>query len=119
VAVAIGVLLGALGAAQAAEPVYRDVGPGDRVVLPADEGAHPEFRTEWWYVTGWLNPKDSPPLGFQVTFFRTRPGVDPANPSAFAAHDLVIGHAALSDPRRGRSLHAERIARAGFGLAGT
>ena len=24
------------------------------IELPRDHGAHPEFRTEWWYVTGWL-----------------------------------------------------------------
>ena len=85
--------------------------------FPADEGAHPASQTEWWYVTGWLTPPDGAPLGFQVTFFRTLPGVDAANPSAFAARELVIGHAALSDPKRPRALHAERIARAGFGLA--
>jgi predicted secreted hydrolase len=45
--------------------------------------------------------------------------VDPANPSAFAAHQLVIGHAAIADPARGALLLDERIARAGFGLAET
>ncbi len=87
------------------------------LTLPFDEGAHPASLTEWWYVTGWLKTSDGAPLGFQVTFFRTRPGVDDANPSAFAAHELVIAHAALSDPARPRALHAEKIARVGFGLA--
>lgn len=31
---------------------------------------------------------------------------------------MIFAHAALSDPRIGRILHAERAARAGFGLAG-
>ncbi len=107
------------GAARAGEaPSFADVHPGTALGFPADEGAHPEFRTEWWYVTGWLKRPNGAPLGFQVTFFRTRPGTDDQNPSAFAAHELVIAHAALSDPMRGRSLHGERIARAGFGLAG-
>ena len=29
--------------------------PGVPIALPRDFGAHPEFRTEWWYVTGRLD----------------------------------------------------------------
>jgi len=83
--------------------------------FPEDFGAHPDFRTEWWYLTGWLG-EATRPLGFQVTFFRVRTDVDQDNPSAFAARQLVIAHAALSDPARGRLLLDERIARTGFGL---
>jgi predicted secreted hydrolase len=85
--------------------------------FPSDFGAHPDFRTEWWYVTGWLRTPDGKPLGFQVTFFRSRTAADPSNPSAFAPKQLVIGHAALSDPAVGHLLHDERSAREGFGLA--
>jgi predicted secreted hydrolase len=56
-------------------------------------------------------------MGFQVTFFRSRPPTDPANPSAFAAKQILFAHAALSDPKLGRLLHDQRIARSGFGLA--
>ena len=87
------------------------------LVFPQDFGAHPDFRTEWWYLTGWLGDKMQP-LGFQLTFFRTRTDVDPANPSVFAAHQLVIAHAAIADPARGSLMVDERIARAGFDLAG-
>jgi predicted secreted hydrolase len=83
--------------------------------FPEDFGSHPDFRTEWWYLTGWLG-EASRPLGFQVTFFRVRTDVDPDNPSAFAARQLVIAHAALSDPARGKLLLDERIARTGFGI---
>ncbi len=86
------------------------------LVFPRDFGAHAEFRTEWWYLTGWLGDM-AKPLGFQLTFFRTRTDVDPANPSAFAAHQLVIAHAAIADPARGSLLLDERVARSGFGLA--
>jgi hypothetical protein len=41
------------------------------------------------------------PLGFQVTFFRSRTEHDPANPSAFAPHQLIIGHAACPTPASG------------------
>jgi predicted secreted hydrolase len=103
--------------AQGAPPAFAPVKPGQALVFPRDFGAHPEFRTEWWYVTGWLNTASGKPLGFQVTFFRSRTEHDPANPSAFAPHQLVIGHAALSDPEVGRLVHDQRSSRAGFDLA--
>ncbi|MFZ4687696.1 MAG: lipocalin-like domain-containing protein [Polymorphobacter sp.] len=100
-----------------AAPEYAVVTPATPVTLPRDHGAHPDFRTEWWYVTGWLKTPQGKDLGFQVTFFRTRPPVDQRNPSAFAAKQVIFAHAALSDPATGRLLHDQRIARAGFGLA--
>lgn len=103
--------------ARAAPPVYDPVLPGRMLQFPRDFGAHPGHRTEWWYVTGWLQTPEGKPLGFQVTFFRSRTGHDPANPSAFAPKQLIIGHAALSDPALGRLVHDQRSAREGFGLA--
>ena len=103
--------------ARAPEPSYPVVRPGVALGFPADHGAHPRFRTEWWYVTGWLGTADGERLGFQVTFFRSAPAVDPRNPSAFAPRQILFAHAALSDPRLGRLLHDQRAARAGFGLA--
>jgi predicted secreted hydrolase len=90
--------------------------------FPADFGAHPEQRTEWWYATGWLVPagapaQASPTHGFQITFFRTRTAVPPDHPSAFAATQLVFAHAAATDLAAGRLRHDQRIARQGFGLA--
>jgi predicted secreted hydrolase len=102
--------------ASTAAPAYAPVLPGQPLAFPADHGAHPQYRTEWWYITGWLDTPDGP-QGFQVTFFRTRPDVDQRNPSAFAARQVLFAHAALSDPKVGRLLHGERIARQGFGLA--
>lgn len=106
-------------AAPAATPPapYPVVRPGISLRFPADHGAHPTFRTEWWYVTGWLRTEDGKDLGFQVTFFRTRPPVDPRNPSRFAARQALFAHAALSDPITGKLLHGEQAAREGFGLA--
>jgi predicted secreted hydrolase len=81
--------------------------------FPRDHGAHPDFRTEWWYVTGWLDG----PVGFQVTFFRARPDIAEENPSAFSPRQILLAHAAIADPRHGRLVHEERAARAGFSLA--
>lgn len=110
-------LLLACQCAFAAKPDFAPVTPGRPMQFPFDYGAHPAFRTEWWYVTGWLKTAAGKPLGFQVTFFRSRTEHDTANPSAFAPHQLVIGHAALSDPAVGHLVHDQRSAREGFGLA--
>ena len=104
----------------AAPPVFSTVTPlppGQSLVFPRDFGAHPGFKTEWWYATGWLTTSGGRKLGYQVTFFRSAGATNVDNPSRFAARQLIIGHAALSDPARGKLLHDERSAREGFGLA--
>ncbi|MBI2307596.1 MAG: carotenoid 1,2-hydratase [Rhodocyclales bacterium] len=106
------------GEARAAAVEFAAVLPGRRLVFPRDHGAHPDFRHEWWYATGWLTLPDGSPLGFQSTFFRVRSGVGEGNPSAFAPRQLLLAHAALADPRLGRLRHDQRVARAGFGRAG-
>jgi predicted secreted hydrolase len=90
---------------RAAKVTYPQVKPGYRLQFPRDHGSHPEYRVEWWYVTGWLDQ----PYGFQVTFFRARPEETSANPSSFNPRQILFAHAALSDPKR--------AARAGFSLA--
>jgi predicted secreted hydrolase len=119
-------LAGLCAAPAAATPVtyhlspitpFAKVVPGYRMQFPRDEGSHPDFRIEWWYITGWLEDAGKP-LGFQITFFRVRPELKHDNPSSFAPRQIMIAHAALSDPGRGSLLHAQRAARAGFGLAG-
>jgi predicted secreted hydrolase len=104
------------GMLNAAQP-YPDVIPGYALVFPRDFGSHPDFRTEWWYVTGWLKPAQGAPLGFQITFFRTRPVQQQDNPSSFAARQLLIAHAAISEPARGRLRQDQRLRRAGMTLA--
>jgi predicted secreted hydrolase len=111
------ILLMFLSQACQVAPAFAPVTPGRALVFPGDYGAHPGFKTEWWYVTGWLKGADGKPLGFQVTFFRSATGYGRDNPSAFAPRQLIIGHAALSDPARGKLAHDQRAAREGFGLA--
>jgi predicted secreted hydrolase len=85
--------------------------------FPRDEGAHPDYRLEWWYVTGWVKDEQGVARGFQVTFFRVRTGIAEDNPSRFAPKQVLFAHAAIADPVHGRLRHAERSARTGFGLA--
>lgn len=105
-----GLMPGAAGRVLAAQPFFPTVVPRP-LIFPRDHGAHPDFRTEWWYVTGWLESPTSDPLGFQITFFRFRTRHDPANPSRFAPHQLLFAHAALAQPRVGRLVHDQRAAR--------
>lgn len=97
---------------------FAPVVPGYTLRFPRDEGSHPDFRIEWWYVTGWLDTPDGKPLGFQITFFRTALELKSDNPSAFSPRHILVAHAALSDPERGRLQHDQRVARAGLTLAG-
>ena len=107
---------GADDAATSASIAYPAVVPDRKLVFPRDHGAHPDYRTEWWYVTGWIE-HDGIERGFQITFFRSRPGVQEDNESGFAPKQLLFAHAAIADARRGRLLHDQRAAREGFGLA--
>lgn len=112
-------LLAALLLLSAAPPPhFATVRPPVTLAFPRDHGAHPAYRTEWWYVTGWLDGPGATRRGFQITFFRTATGRGGDNPSRFAPRQILFAHAALSDPAVGHLLHGERIARAGFGLAG-
>lgn len=107
--------------ARASTARYADVVRGVTPSFPRDHGAHDAYRTEWWYVTGWLRRTEGPyrgePAGVQITFFRSRTGHDAANPSRFAPVQLLFAHAALALPERGSLLHAQRAAREGLGLA--
>ena len=114
--IALLAMLAAVPAFSAA-PQFSVVTPERPIVFPADFGAHPDFRTEWWYATGWLTTPDGKPLGFQLTFFRSGTDHDQANPSRFAPKQLIIAHAALSDPAAGKLQHDQRVAREGFGLS--
>lgn len=96
---------------------FARVVPGNAVHFPRDHGSHPDFRIEWWYVTGWVRAQDGAELGIQVTFFRHRPRIAETNPSRFAPRQLLFAHAAIADARHGRLRHDQRAARAGFGLA--
>lgn len=96
---------------------YPQVRPGVPLVFPRDHGAHPDFRTEWWYITGQVRDARGRAFGIQITFFRNRPGLQEESPSGFAPKQLLFAHAAIADPTHGKLRHDQRAARAGLGLA--
>ncbi len=105
--------------------------------FPADHAPHPDFRTEWWYVTGNVATADGRAFGYQLTLFRNAlappsadalaPGTAAAGsaaatpstpPSAWATRQAWMGHLAVTDVAAGRHVAEERFDRGALGLAG-
>lgn len=88
-------------------------------VFPRDHGPHPEYRTEWWYVTGNMATPAAREFGFQLTLFRfaLAPG-GAARASRWATHQVYMAHFALTDVDAGRFHSAERFSRGALELAG-
>jgi predicted secreted hydrolase len=86
--------------------------------FPADHGPHPEFRSEWWYLTGHLQA-GSRRFGYQLTIFRQAlaPQAVP-RASAWASRQVYMGHLAITDVEGRRFVAFERMAREGLGLGG-
>lgn len=99
--------------AQAVEP--RDFS------FPKDHGPHPDFRNEWWYITGNLDGENDERFGFELTIFRFSltplQDHDP-NASAWKTNQVYIGHFAITDVGNANFHVAQRYARGSLGLAG-
>jgi predicted secreted hydrolase len=109
-------LLAALAAARSGTLLAAEA-PAPTLRFPRDFGAHPESRSEWWYITGALDAGEQKTWGFQITFFRVPTSLRGADASRFAARQLLFAHAAVSDLAQRKLRHDQRIARAGFGIA--
>lgn len=95
---------------------YQQASRSYTISLPRDHGPHPDFKTEWWYFTGWFSSKAlKEPLGIQITFFRSAPNAPLDNPSRFNPSQLSFAHAAVALPSHGKLKHAQIIRRAGSG----
>ncbi len=87
--------------------------------FPADHGAHPGFRNEWWYFTGNLQTDRGRRFGFQLVFFRNALAPGKADgQSPWRTHQTWMAHFALTDPGAGRFHAFERLSRGAAGLAG-
>ena len=91
------------------------------LTFPADFGAHPDFRTEWWYYTGNLRTSEGRHFGFELTIFRVGllpPTVELPHDSNWSSRDIYFAHFALSDIASEQFYAFQRYARPGPGLAG-
>ena len=109
-------------------------------IFPADHGAHPDFRTEWWYYTGNVQTDEGRRFGYQLTIFRTAltpPMHGPAEPvyasrvsptagdpqhadssRSWSTNQVYMAHLALTDVESGEHHAHERFSRGAAGLAG-
>ncbi|MES2969391.1 MAG: lipocalin-like domain-containing protein [Pseudomonadota bacterium] len=88
--------------------------PGRHFDFPADHGAHPEYRIEWWYLTATLTGPDGSDYGAQWTLFRT--ALAPGGGTGWSDPNLWMGHAAVTSADSHR--FAQRLGRGGVGQAG-
>jgi predicted secreted hydrolase len=103
--------------APTAEPWQRAIGPWSWS-FPRDHGAHPKFKTEWWYFTGNLQDGRKRPFGYQLTIFRQGVQFIPAQPtSRWAVRDFYFGHFTISDLSAGKFHVAEKVSRGALGEA--
>jgi len=94
--------------------------------FPRDHGAHPRFRSEWWYLTCPLRDDGGAEYGLQFTVFRQgllpmetpeRPeGNDPA--ALWRTGQIYMAHAAVTDVERQEHTEATRLSRGHPELAG-
>ena len=89
--------------------------PGTPLVFPRDFGAHPGFRTEWWYLTANLQDEAGTAYGVQWTLFR-QAGAPGDERQGWANQTVWMGHAAVTTATE--HLFAETFARGGVEQAG-
>ncbi|HVA38870.1 MAG TPA: lipocalin-like domain-containing protein [Candidatus Dormibacteraeota bacterium] len=102
---------------------WRSAGAPYRFVFPRDDGSHPAYRTEWWYLTGHLVADDGHRYGFELTIFRL--GLEPGAPtpapgeSRWRNGEIFPAHFALTDVTDRRFTFTEQVVRPALGQAGS
>jgi predicted secreted hydrolase len=111
---------GDTGLSAPAEEGFRRANQPAPMGFPADHGPHPDFRDEWWYLTGNLDGPAARRYGFQITFFRHGIVDHPVErPSHWAGRNVYMAHFTLTDVAGQGFRSFERRARGGeIGLAG-
>ena len=88
--------------------------------FPEDHGPHPDFRNEWWYVTGNLDGDNGERFGFELTFFRfsLTPENASTSESSWQTNQVYVAHFAVTDVDADQFYVAQRFSRGSVGLAG-
>lgn len=90
-----------------------------RFKFPGDNGAHPEFRTEWWYFTGNLETKTGRKFGYQFTIFRTALSPEKTEKNSdWNSNQVYMGHFTVTDIENNDFYYSEKFSRDGNELAG-
>ena len=108
------------GAATRDDEGFRWAEPGYKFQFPKDHGSHPEFKIEWWYLTGHLwNADRSRRFGYQATFFRR--GIRPISRETtikdkptFGSSQVYLAHMTILDVNSQSFVYEERVNRDGW-----
>ena len=95
---------------------FRVPQPHQALKFPRAHGSHPDFKIEWWYLTGHLQSNSGREFGFQVTFFRfagTKGEIGLEDPN-FGQSQIYSTQVALTDIGAGKFYFDERIDRNGW-----
>ncbi len=109
---------------------FKKVQPGQTIQLPEDHAAHPDYRSEWWYLTGNLKDEQGREYGMQWTLFRqgieqelrtSNPWLTPSSgwPSLPSRISTVAATSKMNGPvGRGRGWRGPAAANIGSGSGG-
>ena len=100
---------------------WRLAEPGYEFRFPQDDGPHPDYQTEWWYLTGNLQTAEGREFGYELTFFRygyRSPSQRTPVKSRFVMDDVKFAHFTITDVRSGDFHVSERTSRGAYGDAG-
>jgi predicted secreted hydrolase len=116
-------------AAPERQPAFAQALAPQPLQFPRDQGPHPDFRQEWWYLTGNLDSAAGERFGFELTIFRfaLAPGICPPaavharsgdGSSPWRTRQIYLGHFAVTDVASHRFRFATTLTRGALGLAG-
>ncbi len=120
-------LIAMIGSAQASDlgallgggnDSFKKVLLGQTIQLPEDHAAHPDYRSEWWYLTGNLKDEQGREYGMQWTLFRQGIEQELRTSNPWLTPQLWLAQFAITDLDRGSHQQDERASRQGPGLAG-
>lgn len=97
---------------------FKKAVPGQPIRLPADHSAHPDYRSEWWYITGNLKDEQGREYGLQWTLFRQGIEQQIKTDNPWLTPQLWLAQFAITDLGKGSHQQDERTSRQGPGLAG-
>ena len=97
---------------------FADVNGPRAFQFPRDHGAHPLYRSEWWYLTYALRTRTGREFGVQFTLFRRALFAGGLAEDPWRNGQAYLAHFAVTDVRRGVHREAERLARGHPQLAG-
>ena len=114
---------------QQLQPAFAQALAPQPLRFPRDQGPHPDYRQEWWYLTGNLDSSNGERFGFELTVFRfaLAPGVpNPAvvdsrsgdESSPWRTRQIYLGHFAVTDVATHRFRFTTKLTRGALGLAG-